>query len=127
MNKPAKNALEWSVFALSALIVAATLGYLVWTALTQHRSDPELRVVTGSPSARGGVHRVPVLVQNAGNETAKNVKVEVVLLRGGREVEGAELNLLFVPRRSRHEGWVAFSEDPRGGTIRARAVSYERP
>jgi uncharacterized protein (TIGR02588 family) len=127
MKKPVKNFLEWSVFAASALLVAATIGYLAWSAVTHDSGEPDLRVTTGRVLARGGVYVVPIVVRNLGNETAEQVRVEVTLRRGETEVERAQLDLMFVPRSSKRDGWVTFMKDPRGLTIDARAVGYERP
>ena len=122
-----KNALEWVVFAVSACIVLASLGYLAVSAVRGGHTPPDLRVFAGTPNARAGVHRVPILVRNAGDSTAESVHVEVVLRRGEREVERAELDLAFVPRKSEREAWVTFREDPRCCAIVARAVGYEKP
>jgi uncharacterized protein (TIGR02588 family) len=122
-----KNALEWSVFAISLCVVVAALGYLAVSALRAEKTPPDLRVFAGTPDTRAGVHRLPLLVRNLGDATAESVRIEVVLQRGGREVERAELDLAFVPRKSEREGWVTFRHDPRGCAIVSRAVSYERP
>lgn len=122
-----KNALEWTVFALSACIVAATAGYLAVAAVRADHTPPDLRIFTGTPRRHADVHRIPLVVRNAGDATAESVRIEVVLRRGAEEVERAELDLAFVPRKSEREGWVTFREDPRCCSIVTRAVSYERP
>lgn len=127
MTKPKKNRLEWSVFLLSACIVLAAMGYLVWGALGEKKTPPDLRILAGTPLAGTDSHRVPLVIRNAGDTTAESVLVEVVLRRGEEEVERAELVLSFVPRRSEREGWVTFRNDPRCCTLDTRAVSYENP
>jgi uncharacterized protein (TIGR02588 family) len=122
-----KNALEWSVFAISACIVVAALGYLAASALRTEKTPPDLRIFAGKPSEHEGGHRVPLLVRNAGDATAESVRIEVVLRRGQEEVERAELDLAFVPRKSEREGWVTFRENPRCCAVTTRAVSYETP
>jgi len=128
MNKPHKNALEWSVFFVSAIIVLATIGSLAWSAISDVDSPPDLSIVAGKAlPGQQGTHRVPLLVRNLGNTTAQSVQVEVILRRGAEEVERGELTLSFVPRHSEREGWVTFRNDPRCCEIQARAVSYESP
>lgn len=127
MKKPAKNWLEWTVFLASTIVVLAVLGYLAAKALTEKKTPPDLRIEAGAAIARDGVHRVPLLVRNVGGSTAESVVVEAVLRRGEEEVERAELELMFVPRRSEREGWVTFRHDPRCCSIVTRAVSYEEP
>lgn len=122
-----KNGLEWSVFALSACVVAAALGYLAVSAVRAERTPPDLRIFAGAPGAHGDVHRIPLVVRNVGDATAESVRIEVVLRRGEEEVARAELDLAFVPRKSEREGWVTFRQDPRCCAVVTRAVSYERP
>jgi uncharacterized protein (TIGR02588 family) len=127
MNIPKKNRMEWSVFLASALIVLATLGYLGVSAIRGGKSPADLRVLVGTPGKHADVHRVPIVVRNLGESTAESVRIEVVLRRGEEEVERAELDLAFVPRKSEREGWVTFRSNPRCCAIVARAVGYERP
>jgi uncharacterized protein (TIGR02588 family) len=127
MKKPAKNGLEWTVFIASSIVVLAVLGYLATKTLTEKKTPPDLRVEAGAVIARDNSYRVPLLVRNVGGATAEAVVIEAVLRRGEEEVERAELELSFVPRRSEREGWVTFRHDPRCCAIVTRAVSYEEP
>jgi uncharacterized protein (TIGR02588 family) len=127
MKKPAKNGLEWTVFIASSMVVLAVLGYLATKALTEKETPPDLRIETGAVIARDGSYRVPLLVRNTGGATAESVVIEAVLRRGEEELERAQLELSFVPRRSEREGWVTFRHDPQCCEIVTRAVSYEEP
>lgn len=127
MTAPKKNWLEWSVFAISLCIVLASLGYLIVSAVSGNDTPPDVRIFAGTPSESAGVHRVPLLIRNAGTSTAESVRIEVLLLRGDDVVERAELDLPFVPRKSEREGWVTFRQDPRCCAVVTRAVSYESP
>ncbi|HEV7239473.1 MAG TPA: hypothetical protein VGQ36_09550 [Thermoanaerobaculia bacterium] len=127
MKPPQKNWLEWSVFAISLCIVLASLGYLGISAMREKNTPPDLRIFAGAPSESAGVHRVPLLIRNAGDSTAASVRIEVLLRRGDEVVESAELDLPFVPRKSEREGWVTFRQDPRCCSVVTRAVSYESP
>ena len=127
MTIPKKNVLEWTVFVASALLVLATVGYLAAAALRAKDTPPEVRIFAGPPAAHEGVHRVPLLIRNDGDATAESVHIEVLLLRGEEEVESAELDVAFVPRKSEREAWVTFRHDPRCCAIVTRAVGYEKP
>lgn len=127
MNKPKKNRLEWIVFVASACVVLAVMGYLAWSAVSEDKTPPDLRISAGTVIAGEGSYRVPLLVRNLGDTTAESVRIEAVLRRGDEEVERAELDLTFVPRRSQREGWVTFRRDPRCCKLITRAVSYEQP
>ena len=125
MKLPQKNWLEWSVFAVSLVLVISTLGYLVYDALTLGDAPPNIAVTLGDPEQRGDVFVVPVAVTNHGDQTAESVLVEVAL--GEAEQERGELEIAFLPRGATGEGWVTFQSDPRGGQLRGRVVGYERP
>lgn len=127
MKRPEKNALEWIVFAVSAVIIAAAAGYLAYTAVREEKTPPDLHVRAFDPAATNGGFRMAVEVRNTGDQTAEQVRVEVALERGGEPVERAELDILFVPRKSSRQGWVTFKNDPRGCTVTTRAMSYEVP
>ena len=127
MTIPKKNVLEWTVFAASALIVLATVGYLVAAALRANDTPPDVRIYAGPAGPHDGVYRVPLLIRNDGDATAESVHIEVLLLRGEEEVERAELDVAFVPRKSEREAWVTFRNDQRCCAIVTRAVGYEKP
>jgi uncharacterized protein (TIGR02588 family) len=127
MKKPKKNPLEWTVFAVSALLVLALLAVLIHAVLDRTPGPAELRIELGPPEARGGRYMVPVHVRNEGGRTAEEVKVEVVLRSGETEVEKADLVLRFVPAQSDREGWVAFGRDPACCELAARPVGFESP
>ena len=127
MSKLQKNPLEWAVFAVGLAAVLATGGFLVWDAVTARGAAPDLEVELGAPEPGSGGFSVPVTVRNQGDETAGGVRVEVTLELPGAPPETAEIEMAFVPRRSRREGWVTFRRDPRQGRLSGRAVGYEKP
>lgn len=128
MKKPSKNWLEWSVFAISLVIVVGMLAYLVHAAMTSQDRPPDLRVLVGTalPGA-SNTYRLPLVVENLGDQTAEQVTVEVVVRESGRDVESAEMQIAFLPRQSKREGWVVLTRDPRCCAIEARPVGYEKP
>jgi uncharacterized protein (TIGR02588 family) len=123
----AKHPLEWIVFAVSLVLVAGTLGFLVRDAVRGEGSAAALTVELGRPEPRGGVWAVPVTVRNQGDVTAEGVKVEVILEAPGAEPETADFEAAFVPRRSQRRGWVTFRSDPSRGRLTGRAAGYETP
>jgi uncharacterized protein (TIGR02588 family) len=127
MKRPNKNAVEWSVFVASVVVVAAAVGYLGYTAVREKKTPPDLHITAFDPQATHSGHRVEVEVRNTGDQTAEQVRVEVALHRDEKEIERAELDIVFVPRKSSRRGWVTFRNDPRGCTVTTRAMSYETP
>ena len=125
--KGQKNALEWTVFAVSLVLILVTIVYLVRDGAADRPGTPQIEVSTGKPVQSAGMWSVPVTVMNRGDETAEQLRVEVSLEQDGRETETADLTFAFVPRRSSREGWAVFRVDPRALKVTARATSYERP
>lgn len=126
-QKVEKNPLEWAVFAVSLVVVLATLGYLIYDAATAREAKPDLRVELGRPEPLSGGFAVPVTVHNRGDETAEGVRVEVVLETPGKPPERAELDIAFIPRQSKREGWITLRSDPAKGRLTGRAMGYEKP
>jgi uncharacterized protein (TIGR02588 family) len=125
--KTKKNALEWIVFAVSAVLIAGVVSVLVIAGVRSGQTPPSLRIETGAAEASEGSFRVPVRVRNMGEETAEQALIEVQLIANGTAVERAELLIPFVPKRSSREGWVVFARDPRCCTLATRAVAFNKP
>lgn len=123
---PRKNWLEWAVFALSIAIIAATVGFLVHGSMTLGDSPPRLEIFLGEARAERGLFLVPVVVENRGARPAAGVRVEVVLTAGQFSEQGG-FDLSYSPGGSVRRGEVAFSRDPRSGTLKARAPGFEEP
>lgn len=126
-SKIAKHPLEWVVFWVSLVVVAGTVGFLVWDGVQGEGSPPALSVELGKPEPRDGIWAVPVTLRNQGDETAEGVNVEVTLETPGAQPETADFEAAFVPRQSQREGWVTFRTDPSRGRLSGRAVGYEKP
>jgi uncharacterized protein (TIGR02588 family) len=127
VNNPAKNWLEWTVFAVSLVLVVATLGYLTWEAVADTGGPPDVVVELGSPRPSSAGFMVPVEVRNRGKGTAEDVRVTVVLERAGARSESAELEVAYLPRESRRSGYVTFAGDPGQGRLRAGPIAFEVP
>ena len=120
--KPQKNILEWVVFAISAVLLAGVAATLIIAGTRGGNGKPSLLVETGAPEAHGRTFRIPIRVRNVGDATAEQAHIDVELLDDGNVVEHAELTIMFVPKQSIREGWVAFRNDPRCCTLHARAA-----
>jgi uncharacterized protein (TIGR02588 family) len=127
MSKPTKNRLEWTVFAVGLVLVLATLGFLVRESIVGAGGPPEVVARLGEVRPSEGGYLVPVEVVNIGQTTAEDVLVPIYLdLPDGRREE-AELNIAFLPRDSKRDGWVSFRDDPRRGRLSLGALAFEVP
>lgn len=126
MTRLEKNVLEWSVFAVSLLLVVATFGYLVRESLTTEDGPPDVAVVLGEPRRGAGGHLVPLTAENRGESTAEDVQITIRLERDG-ESEDVVLVMPYLPRGARRSGWVSFQDDPAEGTLRVAGVAFQDP
>lgn len=126
-TNPDKNRLEWAVFAVGLTLVLGILGYLVRESVAGTGGPPDVVVRLGRAEASTGGFRIPVEVANLGEGTAEDVKVTVVLEKPESEPEEANLDIAFLPRGSRRNGWVTFRGDPGQGTLRVGTVGFEVP
>ena len=116
-----KNALEWTVFAVSLVLMASLVGALS-VAAWKTDAPPRLVVTVGAPVAQpGGAVFLPVRVQNDGPKTAAAVAVELTV--DGRTVP---LTFDYVPRHSERSGVAALPSMPRG-PVSGRVVAYSEP
>ncbi len=126
-RKPEKNRLEWVVFGVSAVLLAALTVYLVREAVRPHDRPPEIVVQIGQVRESGGTFMVPVEARNDGDQPAEDMTIVVRLTVGGEERERAELAFSYLPRGSTHSGWVSFRTDPRKGRLETGAFGYSVP
>jgi uncharacterized protein (TIGR02588 family) len=127
MPKPAKNALEWTVFAVGLVLVIATLGYLVRESIVSGDGPPHVAVRLGPPRPSPHGYLLPVEVTNTGSATAEDVRVPIFLELPDGAREEAELDIAFLPPDSKRMGWVSFRSDPGRGTVGIGAIAFEVP
>lgn len=123
----ATSPLEWAVAAVSALVVLAVVGFLLYEALGEAPTPPDVRVTVTVVRALERGHLVEFDATNRGQTTAARVEVEGTLRRGGATVEAASATLDYVPAGGTRRGGLYFSEDPRGYALELRARGYARP
>jgi uncharacterized protein (TIGR02588 family) len=122
VKKPDKNWLEWTVFWGSLALLLAVFAYLAYAAVTKGDRPPQLTVTLGEAEPVPSGFGVPVLVSNAGDNTAESVRIEVTL--EGHEERG-QLLLAFVPQQATRRGWVTFRTRPDPARLRASILGYE--
>lgn len=119
-----KNALEWTVFGLSCLLVTATLAVLIHGMTAWENSPARLTVQTGTAYQESGLTWVRVRVTNEGDHAAKNVEIEVVSpsAAGG---EKAAFTVDEVPHGAWREGLVSFAGENPDRVFKARVSGYQ--
>ena len=118
---------EWITAAVGAILIALTLGSLIYETVAQQPSPPDLAVeVSSIVPARDGF-RVEVRISNGGTRTAAAVQVRGDVKANGALVEESEAVVDYVAGMSTAFCTLYFSTDPRVATLAVRAVGYQQP
>ena len=114
--------LEWVLGAVSAAVVLAMVGYLVWQAVAETRSPARLSV---APVAAEAGNELRFAVRNDGGRTATGVVVRLRVRAGDRLVEERRLTLDYLPAHSEATG--AFVPAPEGEAVELSVEGYLDP
>lgn len=111
--------LEWLVGAVSGLLVAGLVGYLVWEGLSAGRTPPRLSV--RAEPAPGGELRFTI--RNDGGQTATAVALSLRLEDGGER----RLVVDYVPGHSEASGGFVLPDGVAADTARMTVEGYLDP
>lgn len=118
---------EWLVAGIGAVLVAATLGFLVVDALRAGDGPPDpVPEVAGIRQQEGRFH-VRVRMRNRGPSPAANLRLEGTLTEGEHVVERAETEFDYLPAGSAREAGLFFTHDPSRGRLQLSVRSYQAP
>lgn len=124
---PGKNALEWTVFTGSCLLLAGVVAVLVKEALAWDDSPARLEAALGTPAAEHDRIHLPVELSNRGDQVAEQVQLEVLRQSPSGE-QRAVLSFDFVPRDATRRGRVSFRRtDELPGTYSIEVIGHEDP
>lgn len=118
---------ERVVAALSALLVAAIIGYTLREGLSEEPGAPILSVHADSVVPTPTGHLLMFTVRNEGTETAAAVQVQGELLSEGKPVEESHATLDYVPEAATRRGALQFRRDPAEHRLDVRVVGFEFP
>jgi uncharacterized protein (TIGR02588 family) len=121
-----KNALEWSVFGISCVLILGVFIYLVADAQRSRVSDPNLETRITSVEKRPDKTLAEILVTNRGGSTAADLTVRLVadFPAGPQE---AEIGFDFVPRNGTRRARVEFFSTETARSIAPGIHSYREP
>ncbi len=120
-------ALEWLAAAIGLMLVAGTIGFLIYSALTEENTPPKLTVKTDSVTANGGGYLVKFSLYNDGENNAADIVVEGKITDGEKDLETSSVTIDYAPSHSRREGGLLFTKNPQDFEFQIRALGYEKP
>lgn len=119
---------EWLVALVGLCLVAATVAYLLYLSVGDADAPPAVELRVHSVLADRGVYLVRISAFNQGNATAAQLTVSGELTHNrGKKLETSRTTFDYLPAKSRREGGLYFSHDPRAHHLRLRAEGYQNP
>ena len=121
-----KNALEWTVFAVSCLLVLATISILIVDTTKAGKAPAKITVQQGQPYQENGSLWIPVAVTNTGGQAAVNVEIEALRPSESGETK-ANFTVDHLPRGATRGGHVSFpGSNPIPG-VNIRVSGFQDP
>lgn len=130
-EKPARQetpALEWLAAAIGFALVAATLGYLIYSAVTQKDSPPKLTIENYKITKTESDYLVEFTLANDGENNAAEITVEGKISDGEKDLETSAVTIDYAPAHSTREGALIFKHEPiKDKNFEIRAAGYKKP
>ena len=117
---------EWIVGALSAVLVAAVIAFLLYQALLQEARPPDLAVAIESIDRAGSGATVRIAVTNSGDEAAAGVMVRA-LQRDGQDTLQRDVTFDYVAGHSVRRGAFVLPGDAAPDDLTVEITGYVEP
>lgn len=121
------SAWEWAVAAVGALLVLSVVGLMLYEALTEPSTPPQIEVSVDTIVQNEYGYVIQFQARNHGQITAAGLVVEGELKSDTGTVEKAQVTIDYVPSESRRKGGLLFTHDPRHYTVNVSAKGYDVP
>lgn len=119
---------EWIVAGLGAVLVLATVGWLMVDLVRDTPAPPVIKLRVDSIARTQNSYVARISASNEGGETAAAARIEGALLDANADViERSEVTLDYLPRQSQRELGLIFQHDPAQYRLQLRATGYRAP
>jgi uncharacterized protein (TIGR02588 family) len=118
---------EWAFGIAGFALVAATVVFLAYKAITGDHAPPDIAIRAESVAPLQQGYLVTISALNSGDRAAANVKVQGELKSESGTVETSEMTFQYLPARSERQGGLFFGQDPRRLRLVLSARGYEKP
>jgi uncharacterized protein (TIGR02588 family) len=115
------------ISGVSLLLVLTLLGFIFYEAITGTDAPPIITVYEERILPANQQFIVEFTAKNVGGSTAKNVQIEGILMKNGKELEVSKATLDFLPAHAERQGGLIFSHDPRQYKLELQPKGYDRP
>jgi uncharacterized protein (TIGR02588 family) len=115
---------EWIVAGVRLIFVVGPVGFLVYQAIMENPSSPDVTVQVESVMSLRSGDLVKIKITNYGDATAEGLIVEGKLRKGEEQIELSHTEIDYAAHTEKR---LFFSQDPRQGELRVRALGYKEP
>ena len=126
-QKSQTPALEWLAAAIGLILVAGTIGFLIYNAVTETRKPPQMIVRADEIINVENGWLVKFTLENTGDRHAADIVVEGKIAPAGQEAETSSVTLDYAPSHSERKGGLFFRQNPQNADLRLRALGYNEP
>jgi uncharacterized protein (TIGR02588 family) len=127
-KQPQTPLLEWIAAGVGLVFLLGLLGVIGAEAIAGGSDEPPaISIKIGKISQAGSTYVAAFEAVNASGGTAAALQVEGKLMAADTEVETSLATIDYVSAHGSAEGGLIFSHDPKGFTIVARPVGYQKP
>ena len=123
----ATSAWEWTIAIVGALLVVATVSYLIYFEASTTSRPPQVTIEQQMIERSGEKYLVRFTARNQSSTTAAGLSIKGELRQDGRVVESSELSFDFLPGFSTRQGYFYFQQDPTAGELEVFPLSYVDP
>ena len=123
-----RTAADWITLAISVSIIIATVGLTTYVHLFGPHNPPHIQVDIQNDKMfqQDDRYYTPVTIMNAGNITAQDLDVTLILTIGDKERE-THIAVPFLAGGGSRNAVIVFPVDPRSGTISVDSVTFQKP
>jgi uncharacterized protein (TIGR02588 family) len=118
---------EWIIGVVGLILVAGTIGFLIFKAVEKDERAPDIVITIESVAQVENGYVVSFRAMNRGGMTAASVVIEGELKDAGGDTESSETTIDYIPSRSEARGGLFFTRDPAPDRLQIRAKGYESP
>ncbi len=125
-RRPQKTAAEWTVFGVAATLILAVGAILVADWALSPSNPPIFHTQVKAVRLLEGNYHVPVIVENIGNQAAREVHVTAEL-KTDAEAAKAEETIDFLASDEETTVTFIFTSDPRQGDLSISVIAFREP
>ncbi len=120
-------ALELLTAAIGFILVIGTIGFLLYDALTENDSPPQIAIEKSEIIPLTNGYLVKFQIENKGDNHGADVQIEGKLMEGETEKETSTVSFAYAPSHSKRTGGMFFTENPDKFKLELRALGYVEP